>query len=116
MTIRDLDVDMPQLRITDFENFFNVHQDKDGNYFFNLNTTMYVNAAPEVQLTHVCNCKMHWPLVSYKLYGTTRLAWMLMKLNNVKPADVFKPLMPGDTVKYIDKTQMNSLVADMNGF
>lgn len=116
MKISDLDIDKKYLRITDFENFFNVYQDKKGNYFYNINTNMYLDIAEDVLDEYVCTYDMQWPLISYKLYGTTRLAWLLMKINKVQPKDVFKLKHPGDVVKYIEKQQMLNLVAEINGF
>jgi len=46
---------------------------------------------------------MFWPLISYNLYKTTRLAWVLMKINNVQVEDMFKPILAGKTVAYISK-------------
>ena len=46
---------------------------------------------------------MHWTLISYKIYGTTRLAWLLWKANNVQMADTFKVKMPGDIVYYLPR-------------
>ena len=40
MKISDLD---PNIRITDLENFFSIYEDKRGNYFYNLNETVYFN-------------------------------------------------------------------------
>lgn len=116
MKLQDLELEESYLKITDFENFFNVYQDKKGNYFYNLNSTMYLNIADEVLLDFICDYEMQWPLISYKIYGTTRLAWLLMKINNVHPRDVFKNKKPGDIVKYIEKDQMTTLIANMNGY
>lgn len=104
------------LKITDFENFFTVHEDKNDRYFYNLNETLYFNVDKDSLSDYVCTMTMHWPLISYKLYGTTRLAWLLWKLNDIGPADIFKAKNPGDVIKYIPNEYVESIVADLNEY
>jgi len=73
-----------------------------------------VNVPPEYLIAHICDIDSTWTLLSYKLYGTTRLAWLLMKLNKVKAKDVFLLKHPGDVIYYIPKDMTQSIVADMN--
>lgn len=115
MTLSDIDTSkLKFLKITDFENIFNIYQDKKGNYFYNLNSSLYLDIADDTLLSYICDYDMQWPLLSYKIYGTTRLAWLLMKINNVKPKDVFKLVKAGDTIKYLSKDQMNGLITTLN--
>lgn len=105
------------LKITDFDNFFDVYQDKKDNYIYNLNASMYftfqdVNNLP----TFLCTHDMHWPLISYHIYDTTRLAWLLLKVNNVHPKDVFKIKHAGDKIHYIEKSKAEDIVKLMNGY
>lgn len=55
-------------------------------------------------------------MLSYKLYGTTRLAWLLMKLNDVDASNVFDQKMPGDKIWYLPRENVESIVADLNDF
>ena len=105
------------LKITDEENFFNVNLDARNKYVFNLNSTIYFDISStdnllKFQLTH----DMHWPLISYKIYGTTRLVWLLLKINNIKMKDVFKLRKAGEIVNYISKDMMNQIIRQINGF
>ena len=59
---------------------------------------------------------MHWPLISYVIYGTTRLAWLLMKLNGVGPEQAFMPKRAADPVKYIGKEQLPQIIKAINGY
>ena len=52
--------------------------------------------------------------MSYIIYGTTRLAWLLMKLNKVKAADVFAQLKAGTTVKYLTKDIVQKIIETIN--
>ena len=96
-------------KITDLEHMFNVYE-YHGKYHYNLNTTLYIDADDSncsyFTVTHDC----HWPLVSYNIYGTTRLTWLLMKLNDVKATNVFMKIKAGTTVKYLAKETVQSII------
>ena len=107
MTLLDLDTSnilMDFVQITDLENIFNVYTDKNGNYYFNLNMSLYLSVTSDNISIYTCKSDLQWPLISYNIYGTTRLAWLLLKLNEVKPKDVFKILPAGTKVKCISNT------------
>jgi hypothetical protein len=57
---------------------------------FDINKTIYINVNPNSLPDYVCDSPMHWTTISYKLYSTTRLAWLLQKLNRVDAVDIFK--------------------------
>lgn len=104
--------DINQLtKISDFENFFNVYEDINGNYIYNLNSTLYINAASYE--TYTCDTTCYWPLISYKLYNTTRLAWLLMKINDVKATDIFLPKNPGDKIRYLPIETVNGILESL---
>ena len=104
------------LKITDLENMLDVYVDKKLNLVFNLNMTLYVNVDPNVLPTFQCDHEMHWPLISYKIYSTTRLAWLLQKLNNVSMKDIFKPKQPGEYVKYLPQSAVQQIISDITDF
>lgn len=101
-------------KITDLENIFHIYYDNRQNAYYNLNATLYVNVPPEYIQLHICDCDSTWTLLSYKLYGTTRLAWFLMKLNKVKAKDVFLLKHPGDVVYYLSKDKVETIISDIN--
>lgn len=107
------------MKITDFDNFFNVYQNSSTSrqeYRFNLNTNLYLVCDDSELSIYECTCYSHWPLISYKIYGTTRLAWLLMKINNVKAQDVFRLKFPGEIIKYLPKEKINQIVKTVNGY
>ena len=118
MRIYDLDDEdiKEKLKITDLENAFDIFVDKKLNNMFNLNKSIYINvdleSLPKFQCTHT----MHWTLISYKIYNTTRLAWLLWKVNKVKMEDTFKAKQPGDVVRYLPKDYVQAIVADLVEF
>lgn len=121
MKIYDIETDIEGadkfLKVTDLDNFFDVYQDKKDNYVYNLNSSIYFNFQDANNLpVFTCMHDMHWPLISYHLYDTTRLAWLLLKVNNVHPKDVFKIKHAGDKIKYIEKDHAEEIVRTINGY
>ena len=104
------------LRITDLENAFDTFIDKKLNRVFNLNKSIYINAAESSLSKFQCTHPMHWTTISYKIYGTTRLAWLLWKINNVDVADTFKPKQPGDIVYFLPTNLVQGIVSEINSF
>ena len=104
-------------KTTDLENLFDIEQDGLGKLGFNLNESLYLQMPDRVKATYVCQyAEMHWPLISYAIYGTTRLAWLLMKINGVKAEDMFVPRRAAETVKYITKDMLLQIVKTINGY
>ena len=94
----------------DLENMFSIHVDKRDNYVFNLNETAYINIDESNLLTHHLTHDMFWTTISYQLYNTTRLAWLLMKLNNVKAENIFDPKKAGDTIYYVNNDTVAQII------
>lgn len=105
MKLTDLNTIIPNysktFTTTDFEQFFNIYK-IDNNYQFNFNSTLYLNINQDMLLFYTLVGDMHWPLISYQLYGTTRLAWLLMKINNVSTQNIFNIVPAATTIKYVD--------------
>lgn len=101
------------LKMTDLENFFNVYLDKNGNYVYNLNASIYFQIDSSQLADYVLQHDAHWTLISYKIYGTTRLAWLLMKLNHVDAVNVFDKKHASDIIKYIPKNQIEALISSL---
>lgn len=102
-----------QISYVDLENSFNVSQDDDGFYKFNLNSTVVIDPDGDYKYFEVMQ-DMQWPLISYKIYGDTREAWMLMKINEVGFDDVFKPVKAGTKIKYLETTQLQQIANIMS--
>ena len=118
MKIKQLELDETDnyLKITDLENWFETFEDKRNNTVFDINRTVYINVDPSRLPDFVCDAHMHWPLISYKIYGTTRLAWLLWKLNNVDASTIFIAKEPGDSIKYLPKQYVDGIVEELNDF
>lgn len=105
-----LETEEPLLTFVDFENFLNVYQDKDDFYFYNLNSTVYLDVPPSRMKKFVCQHDLHWPTISYKIYGTVRLAWLLMKLNYITPKLAFEIVPAGSIVNYLDRGDLTTVL------
>lgn len=111
MRINDVDTDnLIKLKLGDLDNFFKVHKDKLGRYMLNLNETLYINVDTDSLETFVPDYDMHWTLISHRLYGTTRLAWVLLKINNVTPISIFNKVQAGTPIFYISAGDVQSIL------
>lgn len=104
------------LKSTDFENILNVYQDKNYNWIYNLNQTTLFEVDDSLILKYTCTYDSHWPLISYNIYGTTRLAWILYRLNNVTIENIFKPILAGSTVNYIHKSYIRTIITSLQNY
>jgi hypothetical protein len=116
--IFDYEEDVSYLKVTDFENFFNIYEDtyRLNNKVYNLNSTLYLDidesSLTDYQLTH----DLQWSLISYNVYGTTRLTWLLWKINNVKPNRVLETVRAGTTVKVLPMNKVQDIVMNINDY
>ena len=102
----------------DLEQMLNAYLDERGMWTLNINSSFYALGIPDRMFSkYTTTSEMRWPSISDAIYGTTRLAWLLMKLNGVKGKDIFKPLPPGTTVKYLAKeTYVQSILASIREY
>jgi hypothetical protein len=107
MKISDID---SSIDIVDFENFFKIHKDNNGYYKYNLNENLYINVEPENCEQYILKTRAYWPLISYKIYNTTKLAWLLMKINDVKGENIFEYKNPGDIIYYLPRETVEQIV------
>jgi hypothetical protein len=107
MKIANLD---STIDITDLENFFEIYEDSQKNYRYNLNETIYINIDKSDCEEYRLTTEAFWPLISYKIYQTTRLAWLLMKINNVEGNQIFDKKKPGDIIYYLPKETVEQII------
>ena len=109
MKISDVD---ESVNLMDFENFLDVYEDgrlENAPYAYNLNSTVYFGDVPykEREVKHT----MFWTTISYEIYKSTRLWWILMKLNDVDESNIFSPVYAGQTVKYLDESDVRRIIS-----
>lgn len=88
----------------DMEQMLNVYLDRHGVWNLNINSSFYaINLPDEILTAYIVPSEMRWPSISYNIYGTTRLAWLLMKLNHIQGENIFKEVPAGTAVMYLDR-------------
>lgn len=97
-----------------FAKIFTQFKDKNGNYVFNLNDTISVilgDANSDLYISHLVSAKDTYQTISYKYYGTTRLWWLIAKLNNIEDATV----LPAHTtiVKVLNPSLLNTVLSSL---
>lgn len=69
------------------ENIFNVYVDGQNEYYYNILRTVNFEGLENLEATyfdiHVFNEEDSWTVLSFKYYGTTRLWWLICKVNNI---------------------------------
>ena len=98
-------------KLEDMENIMSVHEDSEFDLLRpNMNETIYFDLDPSMFIAYRLDHPLHWPTISYRLYGTVRLAWLLMKINNVKTEDCFKRVRPGEVILAIGSDSIQTVV------
>ncbi len=101
--------ELPRLRQENYENIFNVYQDENDKYFYNLlqNIVLPTNLPKNYFNEYNTVYGDTWPLISYKNYKTTNLWWIILSSNNiVDPTQI----VPPSTKLKILKSEVVSLV------
>jgi hypothetical protein len=91
--------DLPHLDMENFENIFNVYQNRDGTYFYNLLQTVVFPTDLPVNLfqSYTVVYGDTWPFVSHKTLNSPNLWWIILLANGIQ--DPTKPLVNGTTIK-----------------
>lgn len=86
--------DLPKLDNENYENIFNVYLDENGYYFYNLLQTVVIPSdLPEGYYDNYSVVYGDtWPFISYKIYNTPNLWWVILSVNNIaNPTEQPKP-------------------------
>lgn len=115
MKLKDIAIDIENYQnysqIADFENFLDVcYNKKSQKMNFNLNSTVYFNIDESQYLYTTVSADLHWTIISYNIYGTTRLAWLLMKLNAVNAENTFCLVRAGTKIRYLSKELVQDII------
>ena len=116
MKIDEADKDA-NTKVTDLEHMFSVFIDRRGNYSFNLNETVYLSDVRKSELPHLTiDHDYYWTTISYRIYGTTRLAWLLMKVNGVRAENIFDIVPRGTAIYYLERGVVNELIQNLRDY
>ena len=97
-----------------YENFFNVYQDTDGNYFYNLLRGINIFPAnnSSVEDTYITKYNDTWYLISYNHYNTMDLWWLVCEYNQIK--DPTKTPKVGTTLKLLKSQYVWPILQQIN--
>ena len=107
----------PDIETVSYENFFKLHLHNIEFAFFNLlkkiniltNTT---DVDPSFFITYNIDVDVPWVLLSYKIYGTLNLWWLICLVNNIQ--DATKNPVLGTQIKAIKPQFVGSIVNQIN--
>jgi len=107
--------DLPQLESFRYENLFNVYQNNNDQYFYNILSK--VNFPTNLDSTYfdtyvIPNRNMPYTLISYKLYGTILLWWLICSANNITNPVFY--LEPGTKIKVLKPDLVSAVVRLIN--
>ena len=77
--------DLPKLDAENFENIFNVYNDENGMYFYNLLQTVVFppNLPLNLFTTYSISYGDTWPYISYKTLNSPNLWWIILLANDI---------------------------------
>lgn len=112
-------VEFPDYRnyITKFDlaNIFNVYDDYKlgiGYKSYNLNRGITISGLDKIPATELTTYKVkegdNLNIISYNIYGTIQLWWLLAKINNITDATL--KLQPGWELYTLNKTNVNQIL------
>jgi nucleoid-associated protein YgaU len=104
---------LPNLPQSRYENIFNVYQDENKNYFYNLLQTVVIpnNLPANYFTTYRVTYGDTLPFISYKVYGRTDLWWLIAKVNNITNPTI--ELEPITTLKVIVPNIVSTILAQI---
>lgn len=91
--------ELPTLRVENFENIFNVYQDENGMYYYNLLQTVVFPSELPFNLFDSYTVKYDdtWPNIAYNTLNNTNVWWVILLANGIDNP-VKKPA-PGTVLK-----------------
>jgi hypothetical protein len=103
---------LPSLSRDRYENIFKLYQTQDQKYFYNiLNSIVLPESIDERIIDKIKLAKrLPWTTLSYQLYETQYLWWLIFVLN--KPKNIFYA-EPGIEYKYINSSQIENILASI---
>lgn len=105
--------ELPKLDGENFENIFNVYQDENGMYYYNLLQTVVFpqNLPLNLFTSYVIKYGDSWPFISYKSYNTPNLWWIILLANNIQ--NPLEPLVNGTILKIPKNVLVKEVLAQI---
>ena len=106
---------LPTLDATRYEHLFDIYEDKDGRFFYNILKTVNFDQediSPEVYTIHIVQPKETYNLISYKQYKTINLWWLICALNGI--SNPTKMPIPGTSLKILNVELVNNVLNNIS--
>lgn len=105
---------LPRLSPEKYENIFNVYVDNDSRYYYNLLQAVNfpTNLPNGVFKIYTVSPGDTLPYISYKLFSTIHLWWIICLTNNIDNPTV--NLEPGTTLKILNDSIIKLIVKEIN--
>lgn len=106
--------ELPRLDSENFEGIFNVYQEENGLYYYNLlNTIVFPKNLPSTLFTYYnWESQDSWPLVSYKNYKTPNLWWIILLANDI--SNPLAPIEVGNTLLIPANSVVKQILSQIN--
>ncbi len=93
-----------------YENIFNIFQDEDGTYFYNLIKTVNIpeELSSSVFTFYETSTQDTWPLISWRFYKNVKLWWIICAANQIQ--DPTQQPIPGTKLKIINNIVVKNLL------
>ena len=110
--MKNNDVPNVSVKLTpqNYENIFNVYQDSDDFWYYNLIKAVNFPAEldPSVYTVYTTVLNDTWPLIAWKYYQNVKLWWIICAANQISNS-VIQPV-PGTTLKVINSIVVKNLL------
>ena len=107
---------LPNLQLYRYENIFKTYQTQDSNkyQFYNIIKNIYVpsDISNDAFFTTTYQGNIPFTTLSYQIYGTTYLWWLICIVNNIK--NPFDPANSGKTLKIIKPNYINLVLTTIS--
>jgi len=106
--------DLPALASERYENIFNVYETVDGYYYYNILSKVSITDKinPDTLVYFKIPKMMPWTNISYLIYGTQYLWWLLCVVNKIK--NPVRVLQPGTVIAAIKPEFIKTVLDDIN--
>ena len=105
---------LPRLRNENYEHIFNVYSDKDNMYYYNMLQTIAIpsDLPPGYYQNYNVVYGDTWPLISYKLYRSPNLWWVILSVNNI--INPTQQPEPGTIIKALRSRAVNMIISQIS--
>lgn len=105
--------DLPKLSLYRYENFFNIYEDENKIRFYNLLKSINILPANDssIETEYIVRPNDTWVYISYKVYNTMDLWWLVCEYNQIK--DATKKPETGKKIKILKKELVWPVISEL---